>query len=217
MSSEGLKLLAVSGSFWLALLLHDRREPRRTPRYAASLCFGAVLARLGCAWAFGDGWPALDPRGGFSVLLVPLGLLALAPWGAAFASLPLPLALARLGCVAAGCCLGRDGEPLPLLEVAVLGALHLVLCRSPIRLTPGLFLVAFGGLRIAELPWRPGPLAAAVAPEAIAGLEILAGAVWLLASSRPPPVDQGAPRTMPHAVSASWTRARTGDSHRNDT
>ena len=46
--------------------------------------------------------------------------------------------------------------------------LHLALCGSPIRLTPGLFLLSFGALRIAQLPWRPGPIAAPVAPEAIA-------------------------------------------------
>jgi hypothetical protein len=183
-SSDGLRLLSVCGAFWLALLLHDRREPRRTPRFAAALLLGAALARLGCAWAFGGASSALDPRGGFSMLFLPLGLLALAPWGAAFASLPLPLALARLGCIAAGCCQGRDGALLPLLEIVLLGALHLALCVPPIRQVPALFLIAFGGLRIAERPWRPEPAAAAVAPEAIAGLHILAGAVWLLAAAR---------------------------------
>ena len=74
MSSDGLQLLPVCGAFWLALLLHERREPRRTPRFAASLVLGAALARLGCGWAFDGASYALDPRGGFSVLFLPLGL-----------------------------------------------------------------------------------------------------------------------------------------------
>jgi hypothetical protein len=212
-SADVLRLLLVCGAFWLALLLHDRREPRRTPRFAASLLLGAALARLGCLWVFGGSSSTLDPQGGFSLLFLPLGPLALAPGGAAFASLPLPMALARLGCLAAGCCRGRDGEALPLIESASFGALHLALCVAQIRRVPALFLIAFGGLRIAEHPWRPTPAADAVAPEVIAGLHVLVGVLWLPAAGRSP-VDQALPRTMPHSVSASRTSARTGASHR---
>jgi hypothetical protein len=154
------QLLAVCAAFWLALWQHDRRAPDGTARFALALLIGAALARAGQVIAF-EGTPTpralLAPESGVSILFVPLGVLLLAPTPAAFASLPLPLAVARLGCVAAGCCRGDAGEPLALVEAAALLALHRALERIPPHRTPAAFALAFGAIRLLEQPWRAAP------------------------------------------------------------
>lgn len=158
MTPAHLQLLAVCAAFWLALWQHDRRAPGRAARFAGALLVGAGLARAGHVIAF-EGTPRalLAPEAGASILFVPLGVLLLTPTPAAFASLPLPLAVARLGCLAAGCCRGADGEPLALVEAAALLALHRALERVPPRRTPAMFALAFGAIRLLEQPWRTAP------------------------------------------------------------
>ena len=106
-------------------------------------------------------------------------LLLLRSGPGAFASLPLPLAVARLGCLAAGCCHGASGEPLPLYEALLLVVLHGALGRGALAAAPERFAWAFGGLRLAEAPWRPrvegAPLAGFATPEAVALGWIAAG------------------------------------------
>jgi hypothetical protein len=122
-----------------------------------------------------------DPTLGFCVLFVPLGLLLLERSAAAFASLPLALAVARLGCLAAGCCLGAPTSapwavaglhPTALYEVAGLLVLHAAVSAAEARWAAPLALGGFGALRLVIDPLRAAPLLGAplVAPSAIAAL-----------------------------------------------
>ena len=117
------------------------------------------------------------------MLFLPLGPLLLERSAAAFASLPLALAVARLGCLAAGCCLGTPTSapwavaglhPTALYEVAGLLALHGAVSRAEARFAAPLVLGGFGALRLLIDPLRAAPPLGAplVAPTAIA-------AVWL--------------------------------------
>jgi hypothetical protein len=175
-----LQIAAWCAAFWLALWLHARRtrDPRERMRFAWALGVGALLARAGHAVLWGEAGRIAEPSAAFSVLFFPLGVLWLAPHAAAFASLPLALATARLGCIAAGCCRGAAGEPLPFFEATAWVAVHLVLARGDPTRIPERFAFAFGGLRLAEAPWRPPVGAAVVTPELVALLWIAVGA-WL--------------------------------------
>jgi len=174
-SAALLQPLVLCAAFWLALWLHDRRAPCHTRRFAAALALGAVLARIGHAALFEapDANP-FDPFGAVSVLFVPLGIVLLNPSAAAFSSLPLPFALARAGCLAAGCCHGHAGALLPISGAAALCALHRGTQRLSPRWVPAAFLIAFGALRIAESDWRDGSLetSARVVPDSIAAIWI---------------------------------------------
>jgi hypothetical protein len=179
-----LQLAAWCGAFWLAVWLHGRREPRRRARvrFVLALGLGAVLARIGHSLLFGGADRILHAGASFSILFLPLGVLALAPSSAAFASLPLALAVARLGCLPAGCCRGAGGEPLPLVEASALAVLHSILARGAPDAVAERFAFAFGGFRLLESPWRgPVPAGAAATPEVVALCWIGIGALLLAA------------------------------------
>ena len=134
----------------------------RPSRFVAGLALGAACAHAGWALLHLDEvrahpWALLDPTTGFAVLFVPLGLAALERSAAAFAALPLALAVARLGCLAAGCCHGPAGEPTPLAEVTGLVALHFAVRRLPSCGILPAVLVGFGLLRLVLEPWRAQP------------------------------------------------------------
>ena len=163
--------LAFSAAFWLAFALAQRASGGAFPvRIALSLVLGAAAAHLGWAAlhpAVLRTSPAalLDPSRGFCVLFVPLGALAAAPRGraggrerflaAVLGALPLSLAVARLGCLAAGCCLGAARScpgrsampreplrhPVAVYDAAGCAALQLALRRAaegrPRRRGPG--------------------------------------------------------------------------------
>ena len=154
MTRAALQLAAWSGAFWLALWLHGRAAPGRSGRFALALGLGAALARAGPCLLWGEPARMLRPGESFSLLFLPLGVLLRAPQPAAFASLPLALALARLGCLAAGCCRGLSGEPLPLFESIAWAALHPILARGELDAAPWRFAFAFGAVRLAQAPWR---------------------------------------------------------------
>lgn len=167
-----LQLAAWSAAFWLALWLHARRtaDPVQRARFALALGVGALFARAGHSLLWSHPMRVLQPGDGFSILFLPLAVFWLAPHPAAFSSLPLALALARLGCLFAGCCRGVSGESLPLFEATALAAVHGLLARGEPRAAAERFAFAFGGLRLVQTPWRPQPpLAGAVpTPELVA-------------------------------------------------
>ncbi len=189
MDETTLQLLAWCGAFWVAVLGFAARRPtpRFGTRFVVGLGLGAALAHLGWA-ALHPGviraqpWALLDPSLGYTVLAVPLGLLWTAPWGAgisrrgaylaaAFASLPAALAVARLGCLAVGCCHGRPtqlpgsltiGEGFsvhaaPLFEIAGLAGLFLLVRRLPDAWIPTAVLCGLGLIRIVVEPLRAEP------------------------------------------------------------
>jgi hypothetical protein len=200
-----LPFLALWGAFWTALLSFPcRSQSAEALRLVLALAVGAALAHLG--------WVALhlphvldhplrilDPTRGFSILFLPLGPLLLAPRGApqrraflarSFASLPLALAVARLGCLAAGCCYGvptsapwgvpgaagASVHPTPLYEVLGCLGLHGVLRRLSSRWVTPVFLTGFGLIRLFVEPWRStGPIDPPGFPPA------LIAAAWLAA------------------------------------
>lgn len=204
-------------------------------RFIAGLGLGALLARLGWAGLHLDRVSGslgstglalgLDPLfliwgagAGFSLLFVPAGPLCLAPGrpgaganlayaAAASRALAPAFAVARLGCVWAGCCGGRrvaewgahfsaqtsahistsTTYPTAAWELAGWGVVACLLARAPARWVPGLFGVAFGGLRLAIEPWRaPPPLGEPLLdPAWIAGAWLAAGLAWLVRGAWP--------------------------------
>lgn len=225
-----LSLLAHLAAFWGALLLYAHRRPTAgLVRPALGLALGALLAHLGWASLHADVLQArpaaaLVPWAGYTVLLVPAGpLLASLPsssrpergafLAASLGTLPAAFAVARLGCVAVGCCHGVatslpwglhlvEGtgarHPVPLYEIAAYVALFAGLRCLPARAVPGAFLVAFGGIRLALEPLRASPpLGPTVVPVAfLAALWLAVGAASLYALRRgadPEPAGSGRP------------------------
>jgi hypothetical protein len=193
-SAHLLQLLALFGAFWTAIALYARQSPSPAPaRFVTALGLGAVFAHLG--WAVLH-WPAvaahpsalLDPARGLTVLFVPLGLVLLERSPAAFASLPLALAVARLGCLATGCCHGPEGEPTPLYEIGGLVVLHGVVHRLPARSVTPAVLAGFGLMRLATEPLRAMPPLGEplVSPASIAAAWIAGGGMLAIGSTRSP-------------------------------
>lgn len=146
-------------AFWTAVARYRGGKPLR---FVAALGLGALLAHLGWGLLHADHArdplaAGLDPTAGFSVLFVPLGLLALERSAAALRALPLALAVARAGCLVAGCCAGPHGEPVPALEIAGWIALHAAAARTPDAAVPPLVLAGFGALRLLLEPLRAAP------------------------------------------------------------
>jgi hypothetical protein len=233
--------LSQAAAFWVALVL-AAREPggaRLLPRVAAGLALGAALAHVGWGALHAGalrGAPAawLDPTQGYCVLFVPLGVLCAAPrrrraradyLAAALGALPLAFAVARLGCLAAGCCPGTasalpwslpDGRGARAHAVAAYEALgsaslHLALRTAPRALRAGLALGGFGALRLALEPFRAQPPLGApcLSPAWLAALWLasgLASTARSLARGRgacEPGVADGAPSPSPDR---SYTR-----------
>jgi hypothetical protein len=178
-------MVACCAAFWLCVVAFRSRSTSTAEcsRFVVGLVLGAAAAR--CGWALlhldriaSSPQALLDPAAGFSSLFVPLGPLTSASWGAtrearqsflaeALHVLPLGLAVARLGCLAAGCCGGIALEsplaiagvtvtdhPVPVYEAAGLLALYLAARRMPARFVVATVLAAFGGLRLLLEPLR---------------------------------------------------------------
>lgn len=152
-------------------------------RFVAGLCAGAWLAHAGWALLYvdriaGGSVPMLSATSGFCVLFVPFGPLLALPFSrgpeerrrqlaANLTPLPWALAVARLGCVAAGCCSGLPIEaslaggwerhPAALYECAALAALGALVRRLGDRWRAPAVLAALGGIRLALEPVRARP------------------------------------------------------------
>jgi hypothetical protein len=189
-----LQLVAWCAAFWTALFLYTRRSGAVQPlRFACALALGAALSHVGWVLLHAPAiWPAIrtrpglliDPSLGYCVLFLPLGPLLLERSAAAFASLPLALAVARLGCLTAGCCHGTPTSapwavaglhPTALYEIAGFLALHGVVSYTEARFAAPFVLGGIGALRLLIDPLRAAPLLGApiVPPVAIA-------AAWLV-------------------------------------
>jgi phosphatidylglycerol---prolipoprotein diacylglyceryl transferase len=208
-------LAAWLAAFWVAVLgFAARRERAAYPeRFLAGLVLGAAFSHLG--------WAALhpillreaprlflEPGAGYTVSCLPLGFFAAAPWrappaersawlAAALGSLPLAIAVARLGCLAAGCCHGLpsvmpwamrggpDGalrHPTPLYEIAGLAALHFALRILPRASLPAAALAGLGAVRLAVSPWRAEPRFGP--PVVMAAAWVAIGLVWCATGAR---------------------------------
>jgi hypothetical protein len=226
MDGPTLQLLLLIAALWVAVFGYAALggSARWSPALLLGLALGAalthgvwVLMRPGVLLA----QPAilLDPTRGATILAVPLGLL-LTGWTvpagrararylqASLGSLPLALATARLGCLAAACCHGiatslpwavrlpgdaTPRHPTPLYEIAGCVALFLVMLRLPRRLWPGVVLAGPGLIRLAVSPWRAADplgdplltapwLAAAWVAVGVAMLPRCKGAPWQVGS-----------------------------------
>jgi hypothetical protein len=176
-----LQPVAWSAAFWTALSLYARRRGPRPARFACALALGAAFAHGGWLLLHATAtWPALrarpglllDPSLGYCVLFLPLGPLLLQRSPAAFASLPLALAVARLGCLAAGCCQGAR-----LYEIAGFLALHVAVARAHAPAVP-IVLGGIGALRLLLDPLRAAPpLGAPLVPAAAIA------AAWMLVAA----------------------------------
>lgn len=211
MDATTLQMLSLVTAFWVAVLGFATRtpEPRWGVRFVLGLGLAGWLAHVG--WAFLNlpavlehPWAFLDPSTGYTVLAVPLGLLATVPWAepsagrrayraASLGSLPFALAVAKLGCLAAACCHGAPTSlpwgitlhglpplrhPTPLYEIGGFVALGFVTRRLPREWVAPAVLAGIGAIRIAVEPWRADPpLGPPLVPSsAIAALWVVAGA-----------------------------------------
>jgi len=202
--------IALGAAFWMAIFVYLRRggEAESGSRFVAALVLAAASAHFG--WALlhlgevaAHPRALLNPAVGHCVLFAPLGILAAAPFrgaarerylAAALGSLPEAFAVARLGCLACGCCRGR-GELLGadatlLFEIAALLALGgwtgrlLAVWVGPATLS------GFGAIRLLTEPLRaPARLAQPViAPAALAiGWIAIGTAMAVVALQRPRP------------------------------
>jgi hypothetical protein len=203
--------IALGGAFWMAIFDYLRRGGRAEtgPRFVASLALAAAAAHLG--WALlhleeviSEPRALWNPAAGHSVLFAPLGVLALAPRGRAarerylapaLGSLPRAFAVARLGCLARGCCHGITGafggHPTPLYEIAGLLCLAGWTRRLPAAWVGPVTLSGFGTLRILTEPFRaPASLGEPlIAPAALGvGWIAIGSAMAVVALRRPRPV-----------------------------
>ena len=207
---QAVQWLALCVAFWVAVFgfLRWAPEGRDRLRFPIGLALGALLAHLGWALLYLPSvwhkpWAVTALDGGFSVLFLPLGLVATAPWradagrrdaylGAALGCLPLAQAVARLGCLAAGCCLGEPtelpwgvvspGERVPRHPAALyefVGLLALSGCLRGVarERVAGPALAGLGAIRLVLEPWRAMPPlgSALIPPCALAASWILAG------------------------------------------
>ncbi|MEE3328180.1 MAG: hypothetical protein VX252_12660 [Myxococcota bacterium] len=172
----GIDLSFFQGAaFWVAVFFF---RGRFGTRFIVGLVLGAMLTRL--AWAglhfsvwLEAPWSLIDQSGGFCVLALPLGPLLVAPCfsapaaaqayraSAARALVP-ALAFARVGCVWLGCCEGRAfmlglAHPVAAYEGFFWLGVFFVLRKVSDRKAPGLWLVAFGALRLCLEPLRATP------------------------------------------------------------
>jgi hypothetical protein len=195
---EWLRFVLLCAGFWSVVLVFRGRARRRGDgvRLLAGLTLGAFLAHLG--WALlhpgvvaADPLLLVDPSRGHSVLFVPLGIVLAAlpgpgPAGRApflsesLGALLPGLALARLGCLAAGCCTGAVVH-----EAALLLAVAPVLRCAPLRLRPGLALAGLGAARLLVEPWRARAALEPVVPAWLLAAAWLAAGLWLLAAWGP--------------------------------
>lgn len=150
MSVVHVQTLLLFAAFWTAVLLYRGYRPAR---FVLGVGLGAALTHLGWAmlhWNIVLQHPTavLDPALGFSVLFFPLGPILAAPQPATWRALPLALAVARAGCVVAGCCHGSVGSsgpyPTPLYEVGLLVLLHFAVRAAPGPKAMAVFLLGFG-------------------------------------------------------------------------
>jgi hypothetical protein len=207
---KAVQVLALCAAFWVAVFGFLGRAPEGCDRlrFPIGLALGALLAHLGWAALYlpsvwHDPWAVTELGGGFSVLFLPLGLMATAPWrgdagrrdaylGAALGCLPLAQAVARLGCLAAGCCLGEPtelpwgvgspGDSAPRHPAAfyeIVGLLVLCGCLRGVarERVAGPVLVGLGAVRLVLEPWRAMPAlgSPSIPPCALAASWILAG------------------------------------------
>jgi hypothetical protein len=206
--AEGARWIALGGAFWIATRGYVRRggEAESGPRFVAGLVLAAASSHLGWALLHLDQVVAnpralLHPTAGQSVLFAPLGVLALSPWGraararylaAALGSLPHAFAVARLGCLAAGCCRGVAGalgtHPTRLYEIAGLLALDAWTRRLPSAWVGPSTLVGFGGIRLLTEPVRAAPPLGEplVAPSALGLGWIAIGSAMAVTAARRP-------------------------------
>lgn len=179
-------------AFWTAVLLFEAASTRSAQlRFVTGLALGAGTAHLG--WALlhlgavvEHPWGLFDPTTGFCVLFLPIGVWLLAPIPSAFRTLPLALALARLGCLIGDCCGGREGEPTQIVEIAAGIALHSALRRLPDWSVVPVFMIGFGLVRLLVEPWRAEPPLGPpwIDPAWIALAWVIAGGVGLGLSER---------------------------------
>lgn len=186
--TQAVQVVLLFAALWTAVALYRGPEPCR---FALALALGAMATHLGWAllhWPEAREHPAalLDPTLGYSVLFFPIGPLLLAPGAATWRALPLALAVARVGCLVAGCCGGVRGSfgnhPTPVYEIALLLLLHVALRSTPEPRSTGVFLLGFGLVRWIVEPFRaPPPLGEpALSAAAIAGAWMGLGLIALL-------------------------------------
>ncbi|MCP5055676.1 MAG: hypothetical protein GY937_03005 [bacterium] len=197
------QLVAISGAFWVALLEFDHRGGRRTHAFrfvtgisaSALAChFGWILLHLDRAT---DVLGSLFVPAGFCVLFAPIGVALASPHRSderasylapAFGALPLGLATARLGCLAAGCCHGvalRGGlVPTQAIEIVGCALLSIGTRLLPPTSIPAATLAGLGVIRLVVEPWRaPDPLGPPILSTTLLAALLLAAAGLPLISS----------------------------------
>jgi hypothetical protein len=203
------QVVILSLSFWLGAiaLMHSHARDAR-PIVGLALC--GLLAHWGwCALHVGSiglrEW--LDPTRGATILALPLGFAGVAPWqqervgvlsflGSCWLHLLPCLAVARIACWVAGCCLGKlltaplpwpglpiDRHPVAAYEIVAWCACWVWLRRVPTHFIPARFALVFGSSRLLLCLLREPPshgFEAHASPELLAAVWASAGLAGLL-------------------------------------
>jgi hypothetical protein len=209
-SVQAARGIALAGAFWMAICDYLRRggSTEMGPRFVAGLVLAAASAHLGWAFLHLDdvlvhARTLLNPTVGHSVLFAPLGVLALVPrqrtvreryLAAALGSLPQAFAVARVGCIAGGCCGGMAGvfgtHPTRFYEIAGLLGLARWTRSLPRAWVAPATLSGFGTLRLVTEPFRAAPPLGEplIAPTALGiGWIAVGSAMAVVALQRPCP------------------------------
>ena len=155
LSGGGSQLVFFALAYGVAFIAFAGQVGRRHLRFALALWAGGVASHLG--WAllhlpdFVDAPTSIFLPGAASALFFPLGVLLVAPWREALATLPAALFVVRLGCLANSCCYVTP--PDAVLELAGLAALGVAVRCWPHHTTV-LVLSGLGALRVACEPLR---------------------------------------------------------------
>ena len=188
--------MSFFAAFWVAVIGFRILGGGRLDavRYVGGLVAAAACAHLGWVLMY---WPlALDspamwfnPTSGFSVLFVPFGLAlsSVVQRGscsrgyeaAAFGALPAALAVARGGCLAAGCC-GGGSHPVAVYDLLALLVLAGVASWSATRHRAWVVCAGLALTRLGLDPLRAQPpLGPPSVPVPVVALALVALAGWL--------------------------------------
>jgi hypothetical protein len=179
---------ALCAAFWVALSGYRPRGARDAARFVAGLALGAALARAG------------------GLLWAPAGLFLAAPCqgrarflGTALPVLPLAFGVAKLGCLAAGCCAAAGGEALGF------AAVHAAARRLARRLAAALALDALVAACGSPRPVPAGGPALGAARHRVAGRRRATLPAFRRRRSMPTPWQRTSSRT---AKFEAWLRCR---------
>lgn len=196
--AEIARAVALCGAFQIALAEFETLGGRAEdgPRFVAGLLLGGVCCHLGWVAMHSVDLPTairlLSAPAGWSVLFAPIGPWLCAPRSrarrerylrCALGGLPLSIAAARIGCIAAGCC-GGTSHPTQVYEVLGCIGLAIFARRVPPKFAASASVIGLAVIRLAVEPLRAPPAfgTPVVSATAVAMTLLIAGLCGLAAT-----------------------------------